>query len=125
MNEFVGNIPKFFGFEKGDEFKVSPELPVFTEVIDPMRGTAIQYTPVVNQFGEERKLYPSQLCRRLTDKDGRNVYATGSAVDVFKSFKTIAEGMDALRGKTIRVSEDKIVELHSGMRKHVYTFDFV
>lgn len=125
MNEFVGNIPKFFGFEKGDEFKVSPELPVFTEVIDPISGTISQYTPVTNQFGGERRLYPSQLFRSITDKDGNKVRAKGSAVEVFKSFNTIAEGMDALRGKTIRVSEDTIVELHNGMRKHVYTFDFV
>lgn len=123
MNNFQGKITKFTGFVKGDIFTVSPELPVINDLVDGR--IVVQHTPVVNQYGEPRKLYPSQFCRNYRTKDNKRVRSTGSAVEAFQSYSTIAEAMDALRGKKIQVSDVIQVELPTGLVKTVYSFDFV
>lgn len=122
-NEFSGKIRRFYGFEVGDIFTIDPSVPVFTEKHG--YDTVSQYTLVVNQYGEIRKLYPTLLDRIVVDENNRRVYSTGSVVDFYKSFDTVAEGMKMISGKAIRVSDIQYVRTPMGTMRQVYKFDFV
>lgn len=124
MNKFEDTIPRMCGFEKGDVFTLDSDYQVFIQRI-PTKEIYVQYTTVVNQFGEVRNLYPSQLLRKVEDENGKIVRASGSAVEMFKSFRNINDGMNALIGKKIQVSEVRFVLTKSGKRQKVFDFDFV
>lgn len=122
-NEFSGKIRRFYGFEVGDVFTIDPSVPVFTEKFD--YDVVSQYTLVVNQYGEVRKLYPTLLDRKVVNENHQRVYSTGSVVDFYKSFDTVAEGMKMISGKAIRVSDIQHVRTPMGTVRQVYKFDFV
>lgn len=58
-----------------------------------------------------KQFFPSVLTKRadVYDEDGeptgQSVHATGSAVDLFQKYGEIQKGMEALKGKKIRVSD--------------------
>lgn len=125
---FSGCIPeKPCGFELGDTFTVPTQFEVYEERIVECTNQFI-FVETVN--GDIRKLYPSQLSRIVSiyDSDGLptgcKIYANGTASQLYRQFETVADGMNALKGKTIRVTD--IVKGQSCFGpKTVYTFDLV
>lgn len=132
VNGFSGAIPEeYMGFELGDTFTMPTQFTVFEEVIGEIRN---QFIFVETQNGDVRKLYPSQLSRRVRayDPDGTPlgvVAANGTASQLYKMHGSICEGMDALRGKTIRISKVTLIGTimwgDQYTHKTVYTFDLV
>lgn len=132
ISEFSGIIPDAsMGFEVGDVFTVPTEFMVLAEVIS---GTENQFIFVETESGEVKRLYPSQLSRRVraynTDREpcGVTVNANGTASILYKQYGTVKEGMEALKGRTIRVS--KVAKVFTVLwdipqYKTVYTFDLV
>lgn len=121
-----------FGFEEGDVFTVPTEYQVYSQVLP--HGFSNEYIFVTTQNGDVRKLYPTQFTRRVRKHDGYNwqgfVYAKGTACDLYRQFTYVGEAMDALRGKTIRVSNVEYAQTldpHTGNTHYrpVYTFDLV
>lgn len=128
---FSGVIPgEPMGFEEGDVFTMPTQFVVIEEKIGE---TYNQFIFVETQNGNVRKLYPSQLSRRVPayNMDGTPltvVSANGTASQLYKMYGTINEGMNALKGKTIRVSKATLVGtmmFGEYTRKTVYTFDLV
>lgn len=120
-----------FGFEEGDVFTVPTEFDVFCQQVGDIRN---EYIFVITQDDQVRKLYPSHFTRRVRKHDGYNwrgyVCAKGTACDLYREFGSIREAMDALKGKTIRVSNvERVPTLnpHTGSIHYrtVYTFDLV
>lgn len=129
--EFSGVITGApLGFEVGDVFTVPTEFTVLEEMICEVRN---QFIFVETQNGEVRRFYPSQLSRRVRayDKEGNPsnlVIADGTASQLYKMHGSVREGMEALKGKTIRVS--KVTKVFTVLwdlpqYKTVYTFDLV
>lgn len=126
--------PATLTFQTGDVFQVP-------ETFDNIRCSLIgnnkaYFIMVVTQNNEARRLYPTVFMRRrmVYNQDGTatNQWATteGSAATLFKSKYTINEGMDALKGKTIKVSGIQMVNTlrpnTTILRSEpIYTFDLV
>lgn len=131
ISSFSGTIPEApKGFEVDDIFTIPPQFQVFESEIG---GVKNQFIFVMNQYGEVKRFYPSQLSRRVRayNYDGtpdQLVIADGSASRLYKTHRTVQDGMEALKGKTIRVSAvTKVFTLHweCAQYKTVYTFDLV
>ena len=125
---FSGMIPgEPMGFELGDVFTMPTQFYVLSERIGE---TCNQFIFVETRNGDVRKLYPSQLSRRVSvynfagEPIGMVVSADGTASQLYKQFGTVQEGMEALKGKTIRVADRDRVQSCFGP-KTVYTFDLV
>lgn len=133
VSGFSGCIPEEpCGFELGDTFTVPTQFEVYEERIAECTNQFI-FVETVN--GNIRKLYPSQLSRIVSiyNRDGLptgcKTYADGTASQLYRQFGTVADGMDALKGKTIRVTDIVKVQSCFGPNcfgsKTVYTFDLV
>ena len=128
VSGFSGVIPgEPCGFELGDTFTIPTQFQVYEEKIGECPNQFI-FVETVN--GNIKKFYPSQLSRRVSAYDvdgtptGYIVHADGTASQLYEQFGTVADGMNALKGKTIRVTN--ICKVHSCFgRKTVYTFDLV
>ena len=103
---------EFFGLEKGDQFAIPQDYEIWEETLN---GTPLQYINVTLTSGLVKHLYPAvfRKVRTVYNEDGtstgKRVFSDGSACALFQSFNTIQEGMDALRGKTLRVTEMRTV----------------
>lgn len=133
VSDFSGAVKAMesFGFEEGDVFTVPTEFNVFCQRVG---GCISEYIFVVTQDDQVRKLYPSHFTRRVRKHDGSDwvgyVCAKGTACDLYRKFGSIGEAMDALKGKTIRVSNvERVLTLDpytDNIRyRTVYTFDLV
>lgn len=131
ISSFSGPIPEApKGFEVDDIFTIPTQFQVFESEIG---GVKNQFIFVTNQYGEVKRFYPSQLSRRVRayNYDGtldQLVIADGSASRLYKTYRTVQDGMEALKGKTIRVSAvTKVFTLcwECAQHKTVYTFDLV
>ena len=128
VSGFSGGIPgEPCGFELGDTFTIPTQFQVYEEKIGECANQFI-FVETVN--GNIKKFYPSQLSRIVSiyNSDGLptgcKIYADGTASQFYRQFSTVTDGMDALRGKTIRVTD--IVKVQSCFGpKTVYTFDLV
>lgn len=128
VSGFSGCIPEEpCGFELGDTFTIPTQFQVYEEKIGACTNQFI-FVETVN--GNIKKLYPSQLSRIVSiyNSDGSptgcKIYADGTASQLYRQFGTVADGMNALKGKTIRVTD--IVKVQSCFGpKTVYTFDLV
>lgn len=98
----------FYGLEKGDQFTIPTDYEIWEEVLN---GTTLQYINITLTSGVEKHLYPAVFCKTRTiynedgTSTGKRVFTTGSAATLFQSCKNVQEGMDALRGKTLRVTD--------------------
>ncbi len=94
-------------FEKGDTFTLPKE---FTEVYHQQIGTYFAEYIIVDCNGVGKRLYSSAFYKnvRLYDKDvlatGQSVAASGTAVEEFQKHDDVQSGMQALAGKTLRIS---------------------
>ena len=131
QNMFDGDVPRIStNFEVGDIFTLPTKYLVFIERIE---RAVNQFIFVETKSGEVRKLYPLQLSRkvRIYNTDGSYsgiAQANGTASQLYMSHLTVQEGMEALSGKTIRVSKITSVQTMQFDNLHyrtVYTFDLV
>ncbi len=114
VSEFTNKSGRieFFGLEKGDQFTVPQEFEIWEEVLN---GTRLQYIEITLTTGVVKHLYPNVFikCRTVYAEDGtttgERASSNGTAVNLFRSCKTVQEGMDALRGKTLKVTDMRIV----------------
>lgn len=128
VNGFSGVIPgEPCGFEIWDTFTIPIQFQVYEERVGECTNQFI-FVETVN--GSIKKLYPSQLSRIVSVYNsnglptGHKIYADGTASQLYRQFGTVADGMNALIGKTIRVTEINKVQSCFGP-KTVYTFDLV
>ena len=102
----------FYGLEKGDQFTIPTDYEIWEEVLN---GTTLQYINITLTSGVEKHLYPAVCCKTRTiynedgTSTGKRVFTTGTAAKLFQSCKNFQEGMNALRGKTLRVTDMKTV----------------
>lgn len=102
----------FDGLEKGDLFTIPYNYEIWEEELN---GTTLQYIKITLISGVEKHLYPTvfRKSRIIYNEDGtstgKRVFTTGTAAKLFQSCKNIQEGMIALRGKTLKVTDVKIV----------------
>lgn len=102
----------FFGLEKGDQFTIPQDFEIWEEELN---GTPLQYINVTLTSGLVKLLYPTvfRKVRTIYNEDGtstgKRVYSNGTASMLFQSFNTIQDGMEALRGKTLKVTEMRTV----------------
>lgn len=114
VNGFSGAIRSLeaLNLEKGDTFVIPESFEVFEQKIG--EGTA-QYIFVELANGNAKPFYPSTMTKRRTiyNEDGTStgeaVFTTGTAAELFRSFGSVQEGMEALKGKKIVVSDVKTV----------------
>lgn len=128
VSGFSGCIPEEpCGFELGDTFTIPTQFQVYEEKIGECANQFI-FVGTVN--GNIKKFYPSQLSRIVSIYNsnglptGCKIYADGIASQLYRQFGTVADGMNALKGKTIRVTDITKVQSCFGP-KTVYTFDLV
>jgi len=105
-----------FDLEKGERFIIPINYKIWEK---DLNGNAVQYIEVhiVNaiQEGVVKHLYPSvfRKCRTLFNEDGTSlgtrVWTDGSAAEMFRKFKYMRQGIDALKGKTLVVSDIKYI----------------
>lgn len=135
VNGFSGAIRSLdnLGLEKGDEFKMPENFEVFEQKIGDNK---VEYIMVELTNGNAKPFYPSTLVKSRTvyDEDGTNtgtrVYTKGSAADLFRSKGSVQEGMNALKGKTLKVSDVETVRTlrygtQSLMNAQIPTIDLV
>lgn len=102
----------FYGLEKGDQFTIPTDYEIWEEELN---GTTLQYINITLTSGVTKHLYPAvfRKMRTVYNEDGtstgKRVFTDGTAAKLFQSFDTIQEGMNALRGKTLKVTDVKTV----------------
>lgn len=114
VNGFSGAVRSLdsLALEEGDEFKVPESFNVMEQKIGD--GVA-QYILVELTNGNAKPLYPSTFTKTRTvyNEDGTStgtrVHAEGSAAELFRTKGSIQEAMEALKGKTLKVSDVKTV----------------
>ena len=128
VNDFSGCIPgESFGFELMDTFIIPTQFQIYEERIEERTNQFI-FVETIN--GNIKKLYPSQLSRIVSVYDengtpaGYKIQADGTASQFYRQFGTVSDGMNALKGKTIRVT-NITKALSCFGPKTVYTFDLV
>ena len=110
----VGFTPKKFikgddniSFEKEDTFTMPRE---YNQVFHQQIGKYFAEYIIVDVNGVGKRLYTSAFYKnvRVYDKDclatGQSVSASGTAVAEFQKYDTVASGMQALAGKTLRIA---------------------
>lgn len=113
VNGFSGAIRSLenSGLEKGDVLTIPDNFA--GQVREQKFGDNVaQYIFCkLNDTENVKPLYPSTFTKQRTvyNEDGTStgvrMYTTGSAAELFRSFGDVAKGMDALRGKKIRVTD--------------------
>lgn len=120
-------------FRKGDEFTIPENFEVKAKTI---RGQEAQFCDVQMKDGGYRELYPGMFTRSVMELNGNNqetgnwVRATGTAVDEFFKHGSIQEGMKALAGKKLKITDQKQVRCWNFDRtrtrnQSVFTIDIV
>jgi hypothetical protein len=116
---FSGAIPGDFNyFDEGDVFTVPKKLEVRKTHIRGINGWYdAEYIYVETESGKTVKLFPGTFTKHAVVYNepnsvtsmpigtGEIVRASGTAVELYKSKSSVQEGMEALRGKKIKVSK--------------------
>lgn len=98
---------------KGDVFPIPEEFTVFSS----KQFNGAQYIFVTTDKERVVQFFPSTLTKAVQEYDsnlkmtGNRVVAKGSAVELFTQFADVNEGMNALKGKKIKVSD--IIEVQT------------
>lgn len=96
------------GLEEGDQFTIPETFEVMEQKIGDNK---VQYIFVELANGNAKPFYPTTFTKSRTvyNEDGENtgvrVYTKGTAADLFRTVGGIQEGMDLLRGKTLKVTK--------------------
>ena len=118
--------------EKGDRFTFPQSYDVYEQKIGE---NTVQYVWVeIN--GNAKKFFPSTFTKSRTiynedgTSTGERVHTLGTAADKYREFGTVEEGMKALAGKTVEVSDVQVVRTlrfgtSSVMNTQIPTIDIV
>lgn len=118
--------------EKGDKFTFPQSYDVYEQKIGE---NTVQYVWVeIN--GNAKKFFPSTFTKSRTiynedgTSTGERVHTLGTAADKYREFGTVEEGMKALAGKTVEVSDVQVVRTlrfgtSSIMNTQIPTIDIV
>lgn len=114
VSNFDGAIRSLenLNLEVGDQFT----LPEKYEVYEQKIGNNKAYYIFVDLGNDHvKKFYPSTLTKSRTvyEEDGQStgqrVHTEGSAAELFRSAGSVADGMNLLKGKTLKVTDIKTV----------------
>lgn len=118
VNGFKGAIRSLdiLTIEEGDVFTIPETFEVYEQSFGEGGNTA-QYIWIETESGAAKKFYPGTFTkrRRVYNEDGSvntNVppaVCGGTAAELFRTYQTVAEGMDALRGKKLKVPKVETV----------------
>lgn len=135
VNGFTGAVRSLenLGLEKGDEFTIPEKFDVYEQKIG---DNAVQYIMVELKNGNAKPFYPSTFTKSRTvynqdgTSTGQRVFTKGTAAELFRQYGSVQEGMDALRGKTVKVSDiEQVDTLRYGttslMKAQIPTIDLV
>lgn len=114
VNGFSGAIRSLdnLGLEKDDQFTIPESFEVYEQKIGDNK---VEYIMVELTNGNAKPFYPSTFVKSRTvyNEDGTStgtrVHTKGSAAELFRSKGSVQEGMNALKGKTLKVSDVEIV----------------
>lgn len=109
INGFTGGIRSLenSSLEIGDEFTIPETFKVFKS----KRFNDAQYIMVELKNGNAKQFFPSTFTKSRTVYDenkqstGVRVHTLGTAAEEFRSHADVAEGMNALKGKTLKVTK--------------------
>lgn len=108
-NGFSGQVRSLdsTGFVAGEIWTFPKRYEVFSQQIGSAR---VQYI-YIEVNGVTKKFFPSTFTKRRTicKEDGtlttKRVHTMGTAAELFRTAETVAEGMDKLAGKTVKVTK--------------------
>lgn len=114
VNGFSGAVRSLdsLALEKGDKFKIPESFDVREQKIGD--GT-VQYIFVELSNGNAKPLYPTTFTKSRTvynedgTSTGQRVHTKGSAAELFRSKGSVNEAMEALKGKTLEVTDVETV----------------
>lgn len=112
VSGFSGQVRSLenLGLEIGDSFTFPEEYEVYEQKLGT---TSVQYIMVELTNGNAKPFYPSTFTKsRLVYNEDKTptttrMYTTGSAAELFRTFGSVEEGMNALKGKTVKVTKIK------------------
>lgn len=115
VNGFTGAVRSLenLGLEKDDQFTIPEKFDVYEQKLG---DNTVQYIMVELTNGNAKPFYPSTFTKTRTvyNKDGEStgvrVSTKGSAAELFRTFGNVAEGMNALKGKTLKVTDIEEVD---------------
>ncbi len=135
VNGFTGAVRSLenLGLEKDDEFKIPESFDVYEQKIG---DNSVQYIMVELTNGNAKPFYPSTFTKSRTvynqdgTSTGRRVFTKGSAAELFRQHGNVQEGMNSLKGKTLKVSDiEQVDTLRYGttslMKAQIPTIDIV
>lgn len=110
VSDFSGGVRSLenTGLEKGDVFTFPETYDIYERKFG--ENTA-QFIFVEIGNGNVKPFYPSTFTKSRTiynedgTSTGQRVHTTGTAAEIFQKAGTVKEGMDALKGKTVIVSD--------------------
>ena len=98
--------------EEGDQFVMPEKYEVFEQKIGTGKA---QYIFIDLGNDNVKKFYPSTLTKSRTiynedgSSTGQRVYTKGTAAELFRSVGSVEEGMNLLKGKTLKVTKVETV----------------
>lgn len=115
VNGFIGAVRSLenLGLEKGDKFTIPEKFDVYEQKIG---DNAVQYIMVELANGNAKPFYPSTFTKTRTvyntdgTSTGTRVSTKGSAAEEFRKHGNVQEAMDALRGKTLEVTDIEMID---------------
>lgn len=119
--------------EKGDKFTFPNKYEVYEQKLG---DSTVQLILVELENGQAKPFYPSTFTksRQIYNEDltptGERVHTKGTAAEFFRTFGNVAEAMNALKGKTVEVTNiDTIRTKRYGVDElvnaQIFTIDFV
>lgn len=136
VNGFSGAVRSLenTGLEKGDILTIPDKFDVYEQKIG--EGKAQYILCKLGDTENVKPFYPSTFTKRRTiyNEDGsttnQSVFTKGTAAELFRSFGKVEDGMNALKGKKIKVTDvENIRTLRYGtttlMTAQIPTIDLV
>lgn len=118
VNGFSGAIRSLdnLGLEKGDQFTIPESFDVMEQQFGQVPNiTKTEYIFVTLADGNVKPFYPSTLVKSRTvynedgTSTGERVHTKGTAADLFRAQGKVQKGMEALKGKTLKVTDMETV----------------
>ena len=139
VNGFSGEIRSLenTGLEKGDVLQIPEKIEVFRKYFGKDKENHADYIfCTINGTENVKPFYPSTFVKRrqVYDEDGTPTgefkYTKGKAADLYRTFAKVEDGMNALRGKKLVVTDiEPVRTLRFGtntmMTSQIPVIDFV
>lgn len=98
-------------FDKGDIIEIPESFEVYEQPVGTNKVQFIFVKVQNNNIESVKKLYPTTFTksRSIANEDGtltgERISTKGTAVDLYRSYGTVADAMEALKGKKIQVTD--------------------